>query len=89
MRLPKMSKKQENSLDKLSFEDTISVLEEIVDQIETGQTPLEQSLEQYEKGMKLIAHCKDILQKCEEKIEIISQKNASQTDGSLEDEDLF
>ncbi len=81
-----MSKKQENSLDKLSFEDTISVLEEIVDQIETGQTPLEQSLEQYEKGMELIAHCKGILKKCEDKIEIISQKdNNPKTDSSLED----
>ncbi len=80
-----MSKKQENSLDKLSFEDTISVLEEIVEQIETGQTPLEESLEQYEKGMKLISHCKEILKKCEDKIEVISQENNPKIDASLED----
>lgn len=69
-----MSEKQsEINLDKLNFEDTILFLEEIVDNIESGQTPLGQSLEQYEKGMKLIKHCRNILKRCEEKIETISE----------------
>ena len=70
-----MAKKQnKNQLDKMSFEDTIAKLENIVDQIESGQTPLEESLEQYEQGMTLISHCRDILKKCEDKIEKISNE---------------
>ena len=86
-----MAKKlSKNELDKLSFEDTIAKLEGIVDRIESGQTPLEESLEQYETGMKMIAHCREILQKCEEKIEMISkssssEKNQEETDENTEE----
>jgi exodeoxyribonuclease VII small subunit len=68
-----MSDKQnELELDKLNFEDTITRLEEIVRGIETGQTPLEESLTKFETGMKLIAHCRSILGRCEEKLETIA-----------------
>jgi len=59
-------------LDKLNFEDTITRLEEIVRGIETGQTPLEESLTKFETGMELIAHCREILGRCEDKLETIS-----------------
>ncbi|TFG48314.1 MAG: exodeoxyribonuclease VII small subunit [Candidatus Brocadiia bacterium] len=60
-------------ISKLTFEQAIKGLTEIVSGIEAGKTPLEQSLEQYEKGMALIAHCRDILNKAEKRIEKISQ----------------
>jgi exodeoxyribonuclease VII small subunit len=59
-------------LDKLNFEDTITRLEEIVRGIETGQTPLEESLTKFETGMKLIAHCREILGRCEDRLETIT-----------------
>jgi exodeoxyribonuclease VII small subunit len=65
-------KQTEIELDKLNFEDTISRLEEIVRGIETGQTPLEESLTKFETGMKLIAHCREILGRCEDKLETIA-----------------
>jgi exonuclease VII small subunit len=39
--------------------------------------PLQESLEQYEKGMKLIANCRAILQDAEKRIEQISVKTES------------
>lgn len=71
-------KQSEIELDKLNFEATISHLEEIVRGIETGQTPLEESLTKFETGMKLISHCREILGRCEDKLETIaanSQEN--------------
>jgi len=47
-----------NDITKLSFEEAIKTLTDIVTKIEQGQIPLEQSLDQYEKGMGLIRHCR-------------------------------
>jgi len=69
-----MSAKQNNEISKLGFEEAIKQLGSIVGRIEQGQIPLQRSLEQYEKGMALIKHCREILGKAEERIEKISQK---------------
>jgi len=66
--------KQKNDLDNLSFEEAIKELTGIVGKIEQGQIPLQDSLEQYEKGMSLIKHCRAILQKAEKRIEKISKE---------------
>ena len=66
--------KQKNNLDKLSFEDAIKELTDIVGKIEQGEIPLQDSLEQYEKGMSLIKHCRGILQEAEKRIEKISKE---------------
>jgi exodeoxyribonuclease VII small subunit len=41
----------------LSFEQALEQLERIVSELETGQTPLERSIEIYERGAALKAHC--------------------------------
>ncbi len=66
-------KKQNNSIEKMNFEDSIRELTNIVGKIEQGQIPLQDSIEQYEKGMTLIKHCREILLKAEKRIEKISQ----------------
>jgi len=66
-------KKTEDDISKLNFEDAIKQLRTIVDKIEQGQIPLQDSLEQYEQGMALIQHCRRILQKAEKRIEKISK----------------
>ena len=67
-------KKQKDDISKLSFEDAIKELTDIVGKIEQGQIPLQNSLEQYERGMALIKHCQAILQKAEKRIEKISKE---------------
>ncbi|MCK5173828.1 MAG: exodeoxyribonuclease VII small subunit [Planctomycetes bacterium] len=66
--------KKEKELGGLNFEDAIGELSGIVESIESGQTPLQSSIEQYEKGMELIKHCREILQTAEKKIEKIAQE---------------
>ena len=68
--------------DKPTFEQAVSQLKQIVDKIEDGQIPLEESIVQYEKGMALIQHCRVILQQAEKRIERIS---ASQSEEAPED----
>ena len=86
-------KKQKDSIEKLNFEQAIKELTNIVGKIEQGQIPLQDSLEQYEKGMALIKHCRQILQKAEKRIEKISEaentkKKKSDPETQQETEDL-
>ncbi len=66
--------KRKNEISKLSFEEAIKELTTIVGKIEQGEIALQDSLEEYEKGMGLIKHCRAILQKAEKRIERISQE---------------
>ena len=61
--------KQKNDIAKMTFEQAIDSLTGIVDGIETGQMPLAESIENYERGMRLIKHCRGLLQTAEKKIE--------------------
>jgi exodeoxyribonuclease VII small subunit len=72
-----MAKEKNNKSGGLSFEQAIEQLNQIVSRIEQGQVPLQESLEQYEKGMTLIQHCRGILQDAEKRIEQISAQNES------------
>ncbi|HEB60302.1 MAG TPA: exodeoxyribonuclease VII small subunit [Phycisphaeraceae bacterium] len=58
----------------LSFEDGIEELESIVERIEAGEVGIEESLAEYERGMKLLQHCKSILDKCEQRITDLTKK---------------
>ncbi len=71
-------KRQKTDVDKLSFEDAIKELTDIVGKIEQGEIPLQDSLEQYEKGMALIKQCRTILQKAEERIEKITKEEETE-----------
>ncbi|MCK5225310.1 MAG: exodeoxyribonuclease VII small subunit [Planctomycetes bacterium] len=68
--------KKQNDISKLGFEKAISQLGDIVARIEQGEIPLQDSISQYEKGMALIKHCREILQKAEKRIEKISKEGS-------------
>ena len=67
-------KNHENDIAQLSFEEAIVGLTEIVEKVEHGQMPLQDSLDQYERGMALIKHCRTILQEAEQRIEKITKE---------------
>jgi exodeoxyribonuclease VII small subunit len=71
-------KKQKDDVGGLSFEESIKELTNIVDKIEQGQIPLQDSLQQYERGMALIKQCRTILQKAEKRIEKITKEETSE-----------
>jgi exodeoxyribonuclease VII small subunit len=72
--------KEEIKIDvsKLTFEQAIKELTAIVGKIEQGEIALADSIQQYEKGMALIKHCKKILQEAEKRIEKIAEEQAEQ-----------
>ena len=56
----------------LSFEQALAELERIVAQLESGQAPLEQSIEMYERGAALKAHCEKRLEAARLRVEKIA-----------------
>lgn len=65
-----------------SFEESLKKLETIVDQLEKGDLPLEDSLKLFEEGVGLSAVCKQELETAEGKVQILIK----QRDGSLKPE---
>ena len=59
----------------LNFEQAIEQLTGIVEKIEQGEVPLQDSLSQYETGMTLIKHCRTLLHDAEARIEVISKQD--------------
>lgn len=55
----------------LSFEQALEALERIVDDLERGDVPLDQSIKIYERGEALKAHCEKLLKAAEDKVEKI------------------
>ncbi len=54
---------------KITFEESVAQLEQIVVAIESGQIGLEESLAKYEQGMELVKRCRGILDRAEKRIE--------------------
>ena len=59
----------------LSFEDGLKKLEDIVEQLESGDVDLDKSVELYEKGMNLKKICEEKLKKVENQIKKIKVEN--------------
>ena len=55
-----------------SLEGALDDLEQIVEVLEEGKMSLEESLELYERGMKLVALCQGRLQGAEKRIECLT-----------------
>jgi len=55
----------------MSFEAALGELEEIVEQLETGETDLDGSIAAYERGVALKKHCAEKLKEAELRVEKI------------------
>lgn len=75
---------------KLTFEQSLEQLEDIVHALEDGSVDLETSLAKYESGVKLLRQCYKILDSAERKIEILKSvdENGQPTMETIEDENL-
>jgi exodeoxyribonuclease VII small subunit len=60
------------------LEKSLTQLEEIVQELEEGDLPLEQALKQFEKGVKLSRDCQTALRAAEQRVKIL-------LDGELKD----
>ena len=64
-----------NKKNELSFEESLKELENIVDQLESGDIDLEKSVKLYEIGMLLKKNCEDKLKNVEMQIKKIKLEN--------------
>lgn len=53
---------------KLSFEESVARLDDIVKHLENGDMPLSESLLMFEEGTKLISACSKMLDEAEQKV---------------------
>jgi exodeoxyribonuclease VII small subunit len=65
-----------------TFEESLKKLESVVDQLEKGDLPLEESLKLFEEGVGLSAVCKQELDAAEGKVQLLIK----QRDGALKAE---
>lgn len=67
--------KKKISNESLNFEVALKELESIVERMEKGEQTLEESLKDFERGMKLSRQCQNNLKQAEQRIEkmLISQ----------------
>ena len=64
-----------------TFESCLEELEQVVKELETGDLPLERSIELFEKGVGLSESCRKQLEDAETRIETLTRK-----DGKLQPE---
>lgn len=63
-----------------NFEDSLSELEQIVKDLENGNVPLDDAINKFNEAMKLAQNCNEKLNKAEDSVNKILNK-----DGTLED----
>ncbi len=66
-----MAKKTNN----LSFEESISALEQIVAELEKGDIPLDTALTQFEKGIALVRQSQSKLEQAQQKVSVLLQES--------------
>lgn len=71
-------------MQEIKFEDVMQELEAITAKLEKGDLSLDESVSNFEEGMKLAKKCNNILEEAEKKIKVLVQK-----DGKLEEEDFI
>ncbi len=69
-------------IEKLSFEEALAQLERIVSQLESGNAELENSIDLYERGTALKAHCEARLKAAEAKVEKIRLSASGEAAGT-------
>ena len=55
----------------INLEKALTDLEEIVEELESGDLPLEKAMKKFEEGIKLTRNCQTALKEAEQKVEIL------------------
>lgn len=76
-----MTKKKDSAL---NFEDSLASLEEIVSAMEEGELSLEDSLQAFERGIKLTRECQNALNNAEQKVQVLMNTNNADAEPQLE-----
>lgn len=76
-----MTKKKQTGFD---FEQALEDLEALVSSMEGGELGLEDSLQAFEKGIKLTRECQAALKRAEQKVQVLINENGDTEDLEVE-----
>jgi len=65
---------------KLDLEKAMAELEAIVEALETGELPLDKSLKEFEKGVRLSRECQAALEAAEQKVQMLMGEELKDVD---------
>jgi len=71
-----LAKRQQKTPD---FETALAELEALVEKMEQGNMSLDDSLQQFERGVQLTRSCQQALQAAEQKVQLLLEKNGQET----------
>jgi exodeoxyribonuclease VII small subunit len=60
-----------------NFEESLASLESLVSAMEDGELSLEESLQAFEKGIRLTRECQAALQNAEQKVQVLISENGA------------
>ncbi|MDG2251134.1 MAG: exodeoxyribonuclease VII small subunit [Gammaproteobacteria bacterium] len=79
-----MTKNEQASFD---FEKALEKLEELVSSMEEGDLTLEDSLQAFEKGIKLTRECQAALKEAEQKVQVLISENGETKELEFKDDE--
>ncbi|MDO4563040.1 MAG: exodeoxyribonuclease VII small subunit [Clostridia bacterium] len=71
----------------MKFEDALKNLEEVVKKLEEGDTPLDEAMELFEKGVALTKECRKMLSEAQLKVSRLVGEGEEKTEVAFENED--
>ncbi len=77
----------DNDPDNLTFEQALAALEELVERMEGGDLSLEESLQSFERGVRLSHTCQKALKTAEQKVEILTSNELDATPDEFDCDD--
>lgn len=69
------------------FETSLKRLETLVSQMEQGDLPIEEALKAFEEGIKLTRDCQNILEKAEQKVQVLMESRGEIVARDMIDQD--
>jgi len=57
------------------LEESLAEITQLIDKMEHGEQTLEQSLTHFERGITLVKHCQQVLEKAEQKVQLLVKQN--------------
>lgn len=65
------------NMDELSFEQALARLTALVERLESGELPLEESVAAFEQGVELSRRCEALLDQAEQRLQVLNSSDDS------------
>lgn len=78
---------EENIPAKADFETALAELESLVERMEQGDLSLEETLRQFERGIRLTRACQTALKTAEQKVEVLLRQSGEETVAPFDSDD--